>query len=198
MTGGGLRHASGEPAHEMTKAAPVDAPLLGSARGRVPAPRVTPSPRATTTGTPWSPNGPQGVPATVYAIPGYYILRFAPVPERPTDFNWEYRHHLFRSVQWSSWGPDGAQGTGTEIVSVCDPDCTSGPWFNGPVQIRASNPQPPAANSFCPADILFYTDVVVVYPDSAPPPFVAQDLQWMVDGGRPAAHYVAHQPSCDP
>jgi hypothetical protein len=139
---------------------------------------------------------PPAAAGSRYAVPGYYILHFGPINERPTQFNWTYRHHLFKDVHWSSWGPDGAQGTGTEVVSACD--CTQGPWFEGPVQIHASNPQPPPPDAHgCATDVLFYTDVVIVYPDTAPPQFTSTDLNWTTDNGKPAAHYVNHQPTCD-
>jgi hypothetical protein len=149
--------------------------------------------------TPVRADAPRVEPPTQYAMPGYYILRLSPIDEaRPAGFNWEYRFHFFRNLRWSSWGPDGAQGAGTEFVQTsCDPDCASGPSFTNPVQIRASNPQAPAPITGCPADVRYYTDVVIVYPTTAPPQFEARDLQWTSENGRPAAHYIAHQPFCE-
>jgi hypothetical protein len=54
----------------------------------------------------------------------------------------------------------------------------------------------------CPADVLFYTDVVVTYPASVPPhdsPSLAcgvPDLEWTTDDGLTAAHYSARKPFC--
>ena len=149
-------------------------------------------------GAPVRADVPRVGPEIQYGVPGYYVLRLSPIEARPAEFNWEYRFHFFRNVQWSSWGPDGAQATGTEFVQTsCDPSCSNGPSFTNPVQIRASNPQPPAPNTGCPADVLFYTDIVIVYPNAAPPQFEARDLQWASQSGRPAAHYSAHQPFCE-
>jgi hypothetical protein len=154
-------------------------------------------------GTPWSSSR-----ETVNNSP------YAPAQERPNTLDFEYKYHSLRNLEWSSWGPDGAQGTGAEWVQLgCDPNCASGPSYSNPVLIRASNPQPPppapppatptdTLYTRCPADVQFYTDVVITYPTTVPPhdvaigTFAAPDLAWTTDGGMTAAHYSARKPSC--
>jgi hypothetical protein len=50
--------------------------------------------------------------------------------------------------------------------------------------------------------VLFYTDVVIAYPTSAPPHDTGlasdgvTDLEWITDNGLTAAHYSARKPGC--
>ena len=161
----------------------------------------TPSPTPTTTSQ-LPAHGAVVFPGTRYALPGAYSP-YAPAQERPNKLDFEYKYHSLRNLEWSSWGPKGAQGTGAEWVQTsCDPNCASGPSYSNPVQIRASNPQPPPPDTLCPADVLFYTDVVISYPSTVPPhdrasgAFAVPDLQWTTDDGTTAAHYSARKPFC--
>jgi hypothetical protein len=107
------------------------------------------------------------------------------------------------NLVWSSWGPDGAEATGDETVQTsCTPTCANGPQFTNPVRVRVSHPQPPATDTGCPADILFYTDVVITYPKTVPPTeaslvFTEPGFEWTTDNGVTAAYYSMHKPYCD-
>lgn len=40
-----------------------------------------------------------------------------------------------RDIAWSSWGPDTAEGDGTEYRRVCEPSCAAGHEASGPTHI---------------------------------------------------------------
>lgn len=174
--------------------------------GRPPLPQIAP-PAATPTrpGTDSGPPSGGGLgsgASTRYAFPAAYSAG-SPAHERPVVLDFAYRFHALTNLSWSSWGLDGAQGTGIETVQTsCTPSCSDGTNFSNPVQIRASNPQPPPAKSNCPSDVLFYTDIVITYPNSVPPRDLGlaadgiSDLEWTTDNGRTAAHYSARTPFC--
>lgn len=42
-------------------------------------------------------------------------------------------------ITWSSWGKDGAQGTGEYHVNTCDPNCAEGEFLSAEVKIRLSD-----------------------------------------------------------
>ena len=66
-------------------------------------------------------NGSFAFPGTRYALPGSYSS-YAPAQERPDKLDFEYKYHSLRNLEWDSWGPDGAQGTGAEWVQLgCEP-----------------------------------------------------------------------------
>jgi hypothetical protein len=44
-------------------------------------------------------------------------------------------------ISWSSWGPDSAQGTGSEQIDNCIPDCAQGGLSNDVVTLSLSQPE---------------------------------------------------------
>lgn len=42
-------------------------------------------------------------------------------------------------ISWTSWGADGAQGTGEYHVNTCDPNCAEGEFLSTKVTISLSN-----------------------------------------------------------
>ncbi|MGX1806240.1 hypothetical protein ACWIGI_11040 [Nocardia sp. NPDC055321] len=40
-----------------------------------------------------------------------------------------------REITWSSWGPDTAEGEGTQSRRICEPDCATGGVATGPTHI---------------------------------------------------------------
>lgn len=165
-----------------------------------PATSSTPTP-ATTTTAQQSPERFR-IPGTRYAFPASYSA-WSPAQERPAALNFEHRFHELANLSWTSWGPDGAEGTGDETVQTgCTPDCASGPRYTNPVRIRASNPQVPSQDTGCPADVQYYTDVVIAYPTTVPPhepswsSVDGSAVEWTTDSGLTGAHYSSWKPEC--
>jgi hypothetical protein len=179
--------------------APTSAPIASAPRTTSTAPLPSATPTATTQPSPER----FRVPGTRYAFPGVYSA-YAPASERPANVTFDYRFHDLFNLAWSDWGPNGAAGTGDETIqTTCTPSCAEGPQYKNPIFIRAANPQPPPADTGCPADVLFYTDVVITYTNTVPPteePNMGfetdRDLQWTTDNGMTAAHYSARKPYC--
>lgn len=104
---------------------------------------------------------------------------------------------------WSSWGADGATGTGIDSAVQCRPNCAQGATLTNPIIVHAWNPLP-ATDVGCPADLAFYTDFTVAYPAGAPP-WVVPGTSW-TDGvdyvyldGMPAVHFSGQHPEgCAP
>ncbi|MFE3188064.1 hypothetical protein ACFXHA_03590 [Nocardia sp. NPDC059240] len=46
-----------------------------------------------------------------------------------------------RDINWSSWGPDTAEGDGTEYRVVCQPSCASGHEATASTHITLRNPR---------------------------------------------------------
>lgn len=90
-----------------------------------------------------------------YAFPAEYSA-YEPAQEKPTDVGCDHRFHSLFNLSWSSWGADGAEGTGNETVQTdCNPSCAAGSKFISPIQIRASDPRPPPPETRCPQSVLF-------------------------------------------
>lgn len=117
--------------------------------------------------------------------------------ERPTDVLLEGCNsagHWLEKMSWTVWGPDGADGTGTDVVKTCTPDCASDRGTRNPVVVHASNPQPASPGSGCPAGIKFYADLVLAFPETLPPSEqVPTDITFQ---GMPAIQYSAKHPFC--
>lgn len=123
-----------------------------------------------------------------------------PRPEpRPVEFAYNCdRTGVMDGLTWSTWGPDGATGVGTDRAVECKPNCAQGPTLVNPVTVRAWNPQPGRG---CPPDALFYTDLTIAYPQGVPP-WIAPGTEWdtgtdfvRVDG-KPAVHFSGPPPTC--
>lgn len=72
-------------------------------------------------------------------------------------------------MSWTSWGPQGADGTGTAVLNTCENDCASGPVVKNPIVVHASNAQPAPRQARCPANLLFYIDIILAFPQTLPP-----------------------------
>lgn len=110
---------------------------------------------------------------------------------------------IMENMTWTSWGADGANGTGTDNSVECKPDCAQGPHLMNPIVVHAWNPKSPKETG-CPAGVQFYTDLTVAYPKGVPP-WVKPGSTWSdtvayttIDG-MPAVHFTDQGPhSCTP
>ena len=125
-----------------------------------------------------------------------------PVEQEPTgvEYNCDGTAQMENMV-WSSWGADGANGTGTDNAVQCQPNCATGAHLFNPIVVHAWNPRPADG---CPENLQFYADMTVAYPQGVPP-WIKPGTQWSQDtlfttvDGMPAVHYI-HQSafSCTP
>ncbi|MCX2929583.1 hypothetical protein ORI20_04810 [Mycobacterium sp. CVI_P3] len=110
---------------------------------------------------------------------------------------------IMENMTWSTWGADGATGTGTDNAVRCQPNCAQGPHLYNPIVVHAWNPAP-ADKPGCPANARFYTDVTVAYPAGVPPWVVpgttwGPDVEYTYVDGMPAVHFFDQRPySCTP
>ena len=148
---------------------------------------------------------PASPPAsTRYALAACYDSTANPITAQPSGVAFYCRFHALNNLQWSQWGPGGATATGDEFMRTnCDPSCANGQTFQNPVILRASNPQPAPPDVGCPTDVLFFTDITISYPASAPPTgslaLSASSIDgpsFITDNGLPAVHYPNHEPFC--
>jgi len=127
---------------------------------------------------------------TYFAIPGCYNPSVPPV-ERPKKLNILGCASVAVALQdmsWSSWGPQGADGTGTAVFKICDPNCAAGYQLTDPVVVHAWNAQPPRPDAICQTGLKIFADMVLAFPGAAPPP-TAQKTNTQYNG-MPAVHYV--------
>ncbi len=125
-----------------------------------------------------------------FVIPGCYNLSVPPV-ERPRRLNILGCASVAVALQdmsWSSWGPRGADGTGTAVFKICDPNCAAGYQLTEPAVVHAWNPQPPRPDAICQAGLKIFSDMVVAFPKGVPPP-TAQKMNTQYNG-MPAVHYA--------
>ena len=141
--------------------------------------------------------------ATAYLIGNCYDPS-QPVEERPTEvvYNCD-QTGVMEGMTWTAWGPDGADGTGTDNSVECQPNCAVGERLINPIVVHAWNPMPPAEPG-CPAGVQFYTDLVIAYPNDAPP-WIKPGTTWSAGtefieyNGMPAVHFFDQEPySCAP
>jgi hypothetical protein len=128
-------------------------------------------------------------PADSFAIPGCYSRSVQPAA-RPTKLNILGCASVAVALQdmsWNSWGPGGADGNGTAVFKVCEPNCALGYQLSDQVAVHAWNPQPPRNDSGCPAGLDVFADMIVAFPKAVPP----ADVQKMTTqyNGMPAVHY---------
>jgi hypothetical protein len=129
-------------------------------------------------------------PASSFAIPGCYNRLNQPA-DRPTKLNILGCASVAVALQdmsWSSWGPRGADGNGTAVFKVCEPNCALGSQLREPVAVHAWNPQPPRTDSGCPVGLDVFADMVLAFPKDIPPPDVQKITAQY--NGMPAVHYV--------
>ncbi|TGD88264.1 hypothetical protein BayCH28_10925 [Mycolicibacterium sp. CH28] len=110
---------------------------------------------------------------------------------------------IMENMTWSSWGADGARGTGTDNSVECQPNCAQGRHLYNPIVVHAWNPVP-ADRPGCPGNVAFYSDFTVAYPAGVPPWVVpgttwGSDVEYTYVDGMPAVHYLDQHPfSCTP
>ena len=124
------------------------------------------------------------------AVPGCYNPSVPPV-ERPKKLNILGCASVAVALQdmsWTSWGPQGADGTGTAVFKICDPNCAAGYQLTDPVVVHAWNAQPPRPDAICQAGLKIFADMVLAFPKAAPPP-TAQKMNTQYNG-MPAVHYA--------
>jgi hypothetical protein len=143
--------------------------------------RATAQPSPSPTATP---------PATSFAIPGCYN-RLVPPAARPIKLNVQGCASVAVALQdmsWSSWGQQGADGTGTAVFKVCDPNCAVGYQLTDRVSVHAWNPEPPRKDSGCPVGLDVFADMILALPSGVPPATV-QTMNTKYNG-MPAVHFV--------
>ncbi|OBB97443.1 hypothetical protein [Mycobacterium sp. 852002-40037_SCH5390672] len=132
-----------------------------------------------------SPSAPES-----FAIPGCYNPSVPPVP-RPKKLNVLGCASVAVALQdmsWTSWGPQGADGTGTALFKLCDPNCAAGSQLTEPVEVHAWNPQPPRREAICQVGLEIFADMILAFPKGAPPPNVQKmNTQYH---GEPAVHFA--------
>jgi hypothetical protein len=126
----------------------------------------------TTTTTSLTANPPTATPS--YAVRGCYSSRpQPPMFDRPTTVRLRGCASTglwLLDLSWTSWGPQGADGTGTTAVDTCLPSCDSKDAIEkDPVVVHASNPEPAPPSSGCPTNVMFYRDLVLAFPQTVPP-----------------------------
>ena len=132
----------------------------------------------------------QPAPPTSFAIPACYNPSVQPA-ERPKKLNVLGCASVAVALQdmsWSSWGPQGADGTGTAVFKICDPNCAAGYQLTDPVVVHAWNPQPPRPDAICQIGLKIFADMILAFPKGVPPP-TAQKMTTQYNG-MPAVHYV--------
>jgi hypothetical protein len=136
------------------------------------------------------PTTTQPAPPTSFAIPACYNPSVQPA-ERPKKLNVLGCASVAVALQdmsWSSWGPQGADGTGTAVFKMCDPNCAAGYQITDPVVVHAWNPQPPRKEAICQVGLRIFADMILAFPKDVPPP-TAQKMTTQYNG-MPAVHYV--------
>ena len=145
---------------------------------------------------------PPGAGTVTFAIGKCYDPSQSLV-ERPTRFAYNCdTTGVMEGMSWTSWGVDGAQGTGTDSSIECQPNCAQGARLVNPIVVHAWNPLRPA-ESGCPADAEFYSDMTIAYPEGVPP-WIKPGTTWdtgtdfVTVDGLPAVHFSGLKPSCTP
>jgi hypothetical protein len=132
----------------------------------------------------------QTSPPTSFAIPGCYNPSVPPVerPKKLSILGCASVAVALQDMSWTSWGPQGADGTGTAVFKICDPNCAAGYQLTDPVVVHAWNAQPPRPDAICQSGLKIFADLVLAFPKATPPP-TAQKTNTQYNG-MPAVHYV--------
>jgi hypothetical protein len=138
----------------------------------------------------------------VYAIGKCFDLAMPP-PQRPTRFDYNCDGTgVLQDMMWTTWGVDGAKGTGTDSSIECKPNCAQGTRLTNPVVVHAWNPLAPNS-ALCPSGVRFYSDLSIAYPEGAPP-WIKPGTTWdegtdfVTIDGMPAVHFSELKPNCRP
>lgn len=140
--------------------------------------------------------------SATYAIGKCYDPGQPPV-QRPASFAYNCNDTgVMKDMTWSTWGADGARGTGTDSSVECQPNCAQGATLINPIEVHAWNPvSSPSAS--CPPNVKFYTDMTITYPKGVPP-WIKPGTTWspgtdfVTVDGMPAVHYSELTPTCGP
>lgn len=129
-------------------------------------------------------------PPESFAIPGCYNPSVPPVerPKKLSILGCASVAVALQNMSWSSWGPRGADGNGTAVFNICDPNCAAGYQITKPVVVHAWNPRPPRSEAICEVGLKIFSDLVLAFPKGVPPA-TAQKMDTQYDG-IPAVHYV--------
>lgn len=137
-----------------------------------------------------------------YAI-GKCVTPSQPPQQRPEryDYNCDGTG-VMQDMTWTSWGADGANGTGTDSSIECKPNCAQGATLTNPIVVHAWNPLP-SSRAECPPGVGFYSDLTIAYPQGVPPwinPGTTWDVgtEFVTVDGMPAVHFSDLKPSCVP
>jgi len=130
------------------------------------------------------------LPPTRFAVPACYNPSVQPVerPKKLNVFGCASVAVALQDMSWNSWGPQGADGTGTAVFQMCDPNCATGYHITNPVVVHAWNPQLPRPEAICQTGLQIFADMILAFPDNVPPPTV-QKMTTQYNG-MPAVHYV--------
>ncbi|WP_328356496.1 hypothetical protein OG976_00675 [Mycobacterium sp. NBC_00419] len=146
---------------------------------------------------------PATADVTQYMLPSCYDPS-QPIQEKPERVVYGCDStNVMQNMTWTSWGADGARGTGTDDAVLCQPNCAQGPHLVNPIVVHAWNPAP-AGKPGCPENVLFYGDITVAYPAGVPPWVVpgttwGADVEYTYVDGMPAVHFFDQHPfSCTP
>ena len=124
-----------------------------------------------------------------YALPACYWPE-SPPTERPAGVTFQTcadGSQRLESMSWSSWGSAGAQGKGILSYQICEPNCAEGHRAQYAANVSAFDPRPASFNSGCPTDVLFYNEMIVSFPASAPDSTdLSADTTYL---GRPAIRF---------
>ena len=132
----------------------------------------------------------QLLPPDSFAVPGCYNPSVQPTerPKKLNVFGCASVAVALQDMSWNSWGQQGADGTGTAVFQMCDPNCATGYHLTNPVVVHAWNPQPPRPEAICQTGLEIFADMILAFPDGVPPP-TAQKMTTEYNG-IPAVHYV--------
>jgi serine/threonine-protein kinase len=115
---------------------------------------------------------PTAAPAPTPTTPGPIIIARCWSPgsalrERPSDLEYgcDGTGDL-ENMTWTSWGVDGADGTGTTLIETCEPDCADSPRIPYPVVVHAQGTS--LAPASCRATFSYYSSLVIAYPQQTP------------------------------
>jgi hypothetical protein len=129
-------------------------------------------------------------PPESFAIPGCYNPSVPPAarPKRLNVLGCASVAVALQDMSWSSWEPQGSDGTGTAVFKVCDPNCATGYQLTEPVVVHAWNPQPPRREAICQVGLKIFADMILAFPQGVPPPTVQKmNAQY---NGMPAVHFA--------
>lgn len=109
------------------------------------------------------------------------------------------RQHWIEGLTWTEWGANGAAGTGIEEHSGCDPSCAEGEISRNRVQVLFTGKISAPVGSGCPSDLVFYSQMVVAYPDRTAVPFELGPTYAVTTryNGLPAIRYNHLDVNCD-